>query len=435
MKYFLPNVSIRNMVAAALLPSLIALVAANPAAAQKNRNNKAFAITSDTKGSANWVMVREIDLGNGQELRTVFAGNNPAIEPLDAVSRKAITEFPGAEQYGKDFFKTAMNTGVAAAAYDKAHKRLYFTPMYIDQLRYIDMSGNDPKVYFVQAQKLNPTANLLNGAQQNTVTRMAIAADGNGYALTNDANHLVKFTTGRKPVITDLGPLQDAPENKASVHTQCAGWGGDMVAGTNNTLYLITSRNNVFKIDIETRMATSLGAIKGVEANFTANGAAVTEDNNILLGSALTTTGYYKVNLKDMTAVKITTEGQLFNVSDLANANLLADSPKEDKPVVVEEAPQKIVVKEALGDGFISLYPNPSTGGAFKVSFDIAGKGDYEVQLLDLLGRVQLAKKVSVGYKNQLEQISYGNISRGVYIVKVLDAKKQSIFTEKLTIQ
>ena len=45
------------------------------------------------------------------------------------------------------------------------------------------------------------------------IARMVIAGDGNGYALSNDANHLMRFTTGKKPEITDLGPVSDAEAN------------------------------------------------------------------------------------------------------------------------------------------------------------------------------------------------------------------------------
>ncbi|CAF0783530.1 unnamed protein product [Rotaria sordida] len=38
---------------------------------------------------------------------------------------------------------------------------------------------------------------------------MTFAADGNGYALTNDGNQLIRFTTGDNPVVTNLGALVD----------------------------------------------------------------------------------------------------------------------------------------------------------------------------------------------------------------------------------
>jgi len=38
---------------------------------------------------------------------------------------------------------------------------------------------------------------------------MVIASDGNGYGLSNDANHLIRFTTGKNPTISDLGAISD----------------------------------------------------------------------------------------------------------------------------------------------------------------------------------------------------------------------------------
>ena len=89
---------------------------------------------------------------------------------------------------------------------------------------------------------------------------MTIADDGNGYALTNDGAHLIRFTTGKKLVITDLGMLADAPESKGvSIHSSCSSFGGDMIADNEGNLYVFSARNSVFKINIETKVATHLG--------------------------------------------------------------------------------------------------------------------------------------------------------------------------------
>jgi hypothetical protein len=96
--------------------------------------------------------------------------------------------------------------------------------MFVNELRYIDLAAPSPKIYYFNNETLSKAANLNDEA--NHITRMVIAADGNGYALSNDGNHLIKFTTGRKPVITDLGALQDDVSNeKISVHNRCTSWG------------------------------------------------------------------------------------------------------------------------------------------------------------------------------------------------------------------
>ena len=59
-----------------------------------------------------------------------------------------------------------------------------------------------------------------------------------GYALTNDARHLIRFTTGGLPVIEDLGTLVDDPANDGqSIHLSCTSFGGDMIADDKGNLW------------------------------------------------------------------------------------------------------------------------------------------------------------------------------------------------------
>ncbi len=52
-------------------------------------------------------------------------------------------------------------------------------------------------------------------------------------------------------------------------------WGGDMIADASGNLYVITAHNHVFKIDVQSRMATYISEIKELPAGFTTNGAVV----------------------------------------------------------------------------------------------------------------------------------------------------------------
>jgi hypothetical protein len=74
-------------------------------------------------------------------------------------------------------------TNSAAMAYDKKHERLYYTPMNINQLRYIDLKDKSPKVYYFEDEPFGAVTGM--GDLNNQVTRMVIASDGNGYALSN----------------------------------------------------------------------------------------------------------------------------------------------------------------------------------------------------------------------------------------------------------
>ena len=79
--------------------------------------------------------------------------------------------------------------------YDKKNNRLYYTPMFIDQLRYIDLKTM--KVFYV-ADRAFTGKPQKSSDQGNIVTRMVIASDGNGYAMTNDGTQLIQFSTGKK---------------------------------------------------------------------------------------------------------------------------------------------------------------------------------------------------------------------------------------------
>jgi hypothetical protein len=101
---------------------------------------------------------------------------------------------------------------------------------------------------------------------------MVIGYDGNGYALSNDANHLLRFSTGKKPVLSDMGNLVDGEKNGAvSVHNKCSSWGGDLIADAFGNLYLISARQAVFAIDLSKRTADFKGFINGLPANYSTN--------------------------------------------------------------------------------------------------------------------------------------------------------------------
>ena len=81
-----------------------------------------------------------------------------------------------------------------------------------------------------------------------------------------------------------------------------------------------------------------------------------------------------------------------------------------------------------MGNNDISLYPNPVTEGMFRVSFDSEVLGRYEIQLVDLAGRILLQKRVSVGNKGQVIEIELNKpLAKGTYLVKVLSQNKEII--------
>jgi hypothetical protein len=143
----------------------------------------AYAMTDIQQQNANWVYLRILNLETGQFSGSLINGTAEKQIVFDAATKKQLTEFPqGVADRGFNP-QPAFNSGVAALAFDKKNNRLWYTPMFIDQLRYIDLKTM--QVYYVTDKALTGITQK-SSDQGNIVTRMVIAADGNGYAMTND---------------------------------------------------------------------------------------------------------------------------------------------------------------------------------------------------------------------------------------------------------
>ena len=289
---------------------LLAALLSNNAQAQ----NKAYAITGESKGTYTWTAIREIDLSNGNVVKTIYSANSAQKVNYNFLNSANRSNLPQQAS-------SPTANGVAATAYDAKNNRLYFSQMWSNDLRFVDLNSNEMTVFVNNDEKYSTGPRV---DESNVITRMAFGADGNGYALTNDGNQLIQFTTDNNPVITKLGALIDSKKNNGiSVHNQCTSWGGDLIADAFGNLYLFTYRNHIFKINVATRVAEHIGTVKNLPANFTTNGAAVDENGEVFVTSATQTENYYRINLSTLEAKPVDkTEATVYNASDLANGNL-----------------------------------------------------------------------------------------------------------------
>jgi hypothetical protein len=349
-----------------------------------------FAITGDGNHDFMWMNIRQVDLASGKIVKDVYQREKTSFVMMDADSKTR--SLAG---------QRPTETMVAAAAYDKNQNKLFFTPMRVGELRWLDLNakGDAQNYYTVTSSLLNSNAALADEA--NHFTRMVIAADGNGYALTNDGSRLVRFTTGKKVTITDMGSVIDDESNKTiSIKNKCTSWGGDMIADAYNKLYIISANHYVFSLDVETRVAKQIGYITGLPANYSTNGAAVDQDGNVVVASANTFAGYYKFSMKDFVASFIEGSDMQYNASDLANGNLLyqkeADAARtfaDFKPVI------PVITNEA------HIFPNPVTSGEFNIYFEGQQAGKYNVTVTDLSGKPVMNRTVTVNSKTQVETV------------------------------
>lgn len=395
----------------------------------------AYAITDATKETAGgWNTLRRIDLQTGQYSDVLLNGLDDKTAVYSASTKKQLSLQPDA-RYGT-IMQSPFATGVAAAAYDKKHNRLYFTPMFVDQLRYIDLKTM--KVYYVDDQAFTKLGNMHND-EAKIISRMVITPDGNGYAISNDGNTFVRFSTGKKSTtIEQLGSLvDDASNNGISIHNRCSSFGGDVISDDKGNLFIISARNHVFQLNTETRIVKHLGTISGLDANFTTNGAVVDGDGNLLVSSAVDGNSYYVVDAHNWSASPYKAVNGIYRSSDLANSNFLSEkkhtvTPSDWRPV-----------RPSVGNGdedkflkLISIYPNPVTNNNITVQFAKVPNGSYTVELRDALGRSVQQKKITINSEMQTQEFKLNPSSaRGMYLVKVFDVNSRTVFTQKLVVQ
>jgi len=464
-----------------LLSILVIFCIAAQAQKKQKKPVTAYAITAVQKGQNNWTEVRLIDVATGEEVKTIYQSSQE-VERLNARTGKPIVikapanlstatknEVSDLSERTVTIKKTeggnttvlvrkirAENmkvqsdkpfaTNSAACAYDKKHERLYYTPMGISQLRYIDLKSKTPRIYYFEDEAFGPLKTSRDVSKQ--ITRMVIGSDGNGYALTNDANHLLRFSTKKKPQITDLGALSDEAANTSySVHN-AGGYGGDMIADASGGLYLITANRGVFKIDLSTMVASFKGFIKGLPKGYTTNGAIAEGGKTVIVNSSNSTQGYFRFDLTTLQAEKVSGSSVVFNSSDLANGVLAFEKKEKDENPVVAQIPQiepeevvgeqseKRTVEEMTGAGTISVYPNPVTNGLVRLSFNNQPVGRYQIQLVDVAGRLISSRPVTVNNKTQVEEFRLsGIIAGGSYLVKVFGETNGVSISNKIVVQ
>lgn len=460
-----------------ILLSLFSITCFSFANAQKKQKPvTAYAITGTEKGSTNWSEVRLIDINTGQEVQTVYktaqeipllnartgkpivkmeSNNNQTstapvqfkadgvdVENIDGKTIITIRKNGNqGTQTTTTFIRAApvamdkpFSTLSAACAYDERHDRLYYTPMGINELRYIDLKAKSPSIKYFEGESFGAVANRRD--VPNHITRMVIASDGNGYALTNNGEHLIKFTTNRKAITTDLGSLVDDVANaENSIHSQ-GSYGGDMIADDQKNLYVITAYRKVFKVSTETMVATYLGNIQGLPRGYTTNGAAVEEGMDVIVTSSQSTAGYFRVNMKTLLAEAIPNQGSVFNASDLANANLLSEKKGNEPAGEIMPLIAK-PIDEVIKSNNIAVFPNPAiSGSTVKLTFTNQKEGRYTIQLIDMSGKIISSRQVTVTNKMQIESYEIPESSaKGNYLIKVVSGSDKLVSVNKIIVQ
>ena len=314
--------------------------------------------------------------------------------------------------------------GVAAAAFDKVNNRLYFSEMMGNQLKYIDFANsttNNLNIGVDENERFSTGVKSVD--ESNIITRMAFANDGVGYALTNDAKSFMRFTTNESSTITNLGEIRDSKRNTSvSIHNQCTSWGGDMIGDIYGNLFLISMRNNVFKINIAKLEAEYIGTITNLPATFTTNGAVADDDGNIILSSATISDSYFKVNPSTWVATAIKGGNEMYSVSDMANGNLVYQRKSSSTTELVTL------------NNEVSIFPNPAINKNVNVSFNKLKSGNYTINVADINGKSVLTKQVNINGSTLEKMILPTKANSGVYMLRVIDSNGKTVYTNKVVV-
>ncbi len=382
-------------------------------------SDRTYAITGKTNNTFYWADIKQVDIASGKVVKTVF----------DTEKTKHTTTFLEKQINVEGSTKNPTAFGVAACALDTRHNRLYFAPLHFSELRYVDLTESEAEFTVVKSNIIP----LKNGGKYQTeeshLTRMVFAADGFGYALTNDSKNFLRFSTNKDAKVEDLGSLSNAPSNKEfSIFEKETGWGGDMVADAFGNLVIVTAKHHVYSVDVRTKVATYLGTISGLPEKYTTNGAAVDAQGNLVVSSANVLEGLYKVSVQDFSATKITSTETPFNASDLANGNMLNQKR-------FDLLRQGFVNNNAIRNA-AKVFPNPVVGKSFNLLLSGEQSGLHQVVLTDLSGKIIQSTTLNLTIGNKNQSISLKNkYTRGSYFVKMYNDAKQLVLSEKIVVQ
>lgn len=397
--------------------------------ARSQPDHFAYAMTAVNKGGAEWVALRKLDTRTG-EFSSILLNvkeSDPNVSDFSAAKAYSNTLVSNPVNTNSGNLQPSTGSSVAAIAYDRKANRLYYAPMNIDQLHYIDLSTMQeyavPDQFFSKAGRYE-------FKNAGPINRMVIAPDGYGYTITNDGNHLLRFSTNGSPVLTDLGDLIDDPQNKEwTIHSLCANSGGDLAADDAGHLFLITGSNKVFKVDIATKMTSYLATVSGLPQKFTTSGVAVSEDGKQLLISSVTYSDtYFLINPETWNALPSGISHEMYETADLANSNVLYTKTGAHSNLFIGKFQEN--------ENRIRIFPNPVMDDEVSIQFNELLPGNYTIQMASGLGKRVIQQKATITVNNQTEILHIPHYTtQGFYYIRILDEKNNIVSTQKLVVE
>jgi hypothetical protein len=105
---------------------------------------------------------------------------------------------------------------------------------------------------------------------------------------------------------------------------------------------------------------------------------------------------------------------------------------KTDTLRLLKNTIDDIIYKET-----VKVYPNPvHAGSVFNIDFDVKDAGEYMIDIVNISGQPVLQKKIILGAKKHIEQITCeSHMISGVYVVQVVNTANKKVYTNKILVQ
>ncbi|WP_288447984.1 T9SS type A sorting domain-containing protein [uncultured Chryseobacterium sp.] len=381
-----------------LFPLFLLLLGANAYAQQDF-----FAITGKDTQSITFNDFRTIDAAQGTSGEKIFTAESSA--KVFSQTRKGMI----AED--KNSYNNSQAITLAALAYDSSNNNLVYMPMFSSNV-YI-LNQHTKEITLVE----NNVARVTSCDINSHITRMATGYNGNVYAVNNAGTQFLEISKkGGQYVVSDLGIIKDDSSNgKNSFTAMETGFGGDMIADSDNNFYVFSASGNVFKVLTKDLKAKFVGKISGIPDNYSVNGSAVNAQGKVVIASAKGG-ALYEVDLATLQAKQLPGE-QGLHIYDLASKYFAND---------------KATIASTLAD--LDIYPTKVDEHYINVRVNKNIKGNIQLNIFDMSGKNIMTQHLNVKDNSSDQRIYLKGLLSGAYIVNITNDSGKAIFNKKILV-
>lgn len=362
-----------------------------------------FAITGKDTQSITFNDFRTIDAVNGTSGEKIFTADSSA--KVFSQARKGVV----AED--KNSYNNSQSITLAALAYDSSNNNLVYMPMFSSNI-YV-LNPQTKEITLVE----NNVARISSCDINSHIIRMATGYNGNIYAVNNAGTQFLEISKkSGQYVVNDLGIIKDESSNgKNSFTAMETGFGGDMIADTDNNFYVFSASGNVFKVLTKDMTAKFVGKIAGIPDNYSVNGSAVNAQGKVVIASAKGG-ALYEVDMISLQAKQLPGE-QGLHIYDLASKYFVND---------------KASATNALAD--LDIYPTKVDEHYINVHVNKNVKGNIQLNIFDMSGKNVMTQNLSVKNNSLDERVYLKGLVSGAYIVNITNESGKAIFNKKILV-